>query len=330
MTDRHDLIGIGGSAGAFPAIRELLGNAELSNASVFIVIHRGNDQDRMVELLKASTSQKLCEPKDGEKVVRGSIYLAPSDYHMLVSADHIHLRRGPRENNFRPSIDSLFRSLAVFGSTRSIAIILSGYLDDGAAGSISIQECGGVTIVQDPAEAFAPDMPRAVISALGEPDIVAPVEEIGKGLSKWISAPAGDPIAPSSKVMHELMIAGLEEASMETEEKIGELSPFNCPDCNGVLWEIESEKLLRYRCHTGHAYTANALVEAQNESLEKSLYEALRGQRERAELLRRMAKRDNKNTKRWIERAEEYEEDAELLERALLRRTNPQDSMQRA
>ena len=105
---------------------------------------------------------------------------------------------------------------------------------------------------------------------------------------------------------------------MRNENRLGDLSPFSCPDCNGNLWQIEDGGLTRYRCHTGHAYTAAVLDSLQEEELERRLYEVLRAQRERAELLKRMAEESGPQTREVMrERVRRYEEDAALIERVL-------------
>ncbi|MBW4330814.1 chemotaxis protein CheB [Stakelama sp. CBK3Z-3] len=316
---RHDLIGIGGSAGALPALLSLLQAFDGGNdVTLFVVIHRTDRSNRLCEIIQRATALETCQPDDGDPIRPGHLYLAPTDRHLLVSDGHVHLRRGPRENNFRPSIDPLFRSIAVAGSGRAIGIVLSGYLDDGAAGLRAVMQCGGLGVVQDPLDAISPDMPRAAISAVGEPRLIASAPEIGKALPSLIAEPAGPRVEAPSSMRLELMIAGLEEANMESEESLGELSPYNCPDCNGVLWQIEDGPMLRFRCHTGHAYSGNALLEAQAGTIEQSLYETLRGQRERARLLRQMAERDPMGGERWTDRAADYDRAASLIEGLIL------------
>jgi two-component system chemotaxis response regulator CheB len=117
-----------------------------------------------------------------------------------------------------------------------------------------------------------------------------------------------------------MMIAGLEKARMSSEEKLGDLSPYNCPDCNGVLWRIEDGPLTRFRCHTGHAYTQNALSDRQEEMLERSMYDTLRSLREKAKMLRDLAAKDDINRSRLSKRAADYDDDAEKIEEMILAR----------
>jgi two-component system chemotaxis response regulator CheB len=108
---------------------------------------------------------------------------------------------------------------------------------------------------------------------------------------------------------------------MEHDNRSGPLSPITCPDCHGTMQEIVDGGLVRYRCHTGHAYTLETLGTVQAEAWERALYEAYRAQHERSMVLRRMserARRDGASGAKLLEqRAESYEEGAELLRRLI-------------
>ena len=109
---------------------------------------------------------------------------------------------------------------------------------------------------------------------------------------------------------------------MKNEARLGELSVFTCPECHGPLWEIEDGDMLRYRCHTGHAFTPDAMMEAQSAEADEILWSLLRAHQQRAEFTRRMAERETKRDRSELarhlrERAKEYEADAEVIERIL-------------
>lgn len=320
---RRDLIAIGGSAGAIPALITLLGAFEpQADATVFLVVHRSNESQHLKSIIERVSKLEVCEPDDCEPMRPNCLYIARPDRHMMIGENHIHLRHGPKENNFRPAIDPLFRSLAVFGSTRSVGVVLSGYLDDGAAGARAIVGNGGQVLVHDPADAMSPDMPRAAISAVGEPTAILDPQALGERLSEMVTEEVGPHRKVDGHVKLEMMIAGLEKASMASEEKLGELSPYNCPDCNGVLWEIEDGPLTRYRCHTGHAYTSRALEQRQDEMLERSLFDSLRACRERVNFVKNLAEKDGDRREVWAKKLEVYERDCALLE-ALLKDRSP-------
>ena len=303
---RRDLIGIGGSAGGLPALLDLLDSFEPeAPASLFVVLHRRNEAGHLLDILRRRSPIDVIEPEDGCPIHHGCLHLAPPDTHMLVGDGHVHLRGGPKENNFRPAIDPLFRSLALFGQSRATAVILSGYLDDGAAGCRAVLSTGG----------------RAAISASGEPELIEKAGAIGQALSSLVAHEAGPGQEASDATKLEIMIAGLEKASMSSEDRLGELSPYNCPDCNGVLWRIEDGPLSRFRCHTGHGYTQAALAERQDELLEQSMYDTLRSLREKARMMRDLAAKDDINRQAYLRRAADSDSDAANIERMILQRT---------
>ena len=109
---------------------------------------------------------------------------------------------------------------------------------------------------------------------------------------------------------------------MRVDDRLGKLAPFTCPECHGALWQIEDGSMLRFRCHVGHAYTADAVLSAQGDEIDRTLGHLQRSHAERAALARRMAgmerAEDRHNLADHFEsRACEYEEDAELLMRLM-------------
>lgn len=321
MVERtRDVIVIGGSAGALAPLRAIMRALPKDlPASVYVVVHGpASGRSQIRDILARDAALPVIEPADEDVPKHGQVCVAPSDRHLLLGQAHVHLRRGPSENGFRPAINPLFRSAAVTTSTRAIGVILSGTLDDGASGLRAIKRAGGLAIVQDPEDADYPDMPLAADAAAGGADYRATAAKLGELLVEL----AGQPVPPAREVDEdirlEVLIAGLEEASMTSEFELGRLSPFSCPDCNGNLWQIDDGHLVRYRCHTGHGYTAEVLSELQETVLERRLYEVLRGQRERAALLRQMAERASpRSQEAFTRRADLYEDDAELIERVL-------------
>jgi two-component system chemotaxis response regulator CheB len=111
----RDIVVIGGSAGALGPLRSILHDvASDLPAAVFVVLHRGShSHDSLVELLSLGSSLPVKAAKDGDPIVPGTVCIAPPDEHLVVKADRLKLTRGPRENQWRPAIDVLFRSAAV-------------------------------------------------------------------------------------------------------------------------------------------------------------------------------------------------------------------------
>ena len=164
-------------------------------------------------------------------------------------------------------------------------------------------------------------MPESALAAEPSATALEPAE-----IAEQLVSLAGTPCEPMGEVPWEigleLKITTLEAATMRNEEKLGTLTPFNCPHCNGVLWEIKDGPMLRYRCHTGHAYTMKSLSAAQDDALDFGLFNALRACRGRAELIRRMEQEAGSDLQRahFARRAEKFEADAEELEKIISQR----------
>ena len=263
--------------------------------------------------------------RDGMPIEPATVTFAPSDAHLLLGACHAHLRRGPRENHFRPAVDPLFRSAAVYHGSRALGVVLSGAMDDGAAGARALDRVGARVLVQSPDTALFADMPGAVAALVPGAEALGPRALAGR-LARLVgpdpAVPVPAPVPAPFDVRLELQVSTLENATMATEHRLGSLTPFNCPDCNGVLWRIDDAGLVRFRCHTGHAYTRRALDGVQERALERTLFDTLRAHRGRAELLRTMADdaEDEHRRRLYAERAASYDEDAATLEDLIRRR----------
>lgn len=232
----------------------------------------------------------LCRRRSPRTEIRCSRddYVAPRDYHLLLEEGRIAVVRGPRENRFRPAINPLFRSAAAVYRSRVIGVILTGMLDDGAAGLWAIKRCGGVAIVQSDAD--FDQMPNAALHNV-EVDHVVPLAEIPALLDRLVREPI---FSNNNGEVPELIRTNLEESKMQSlhssPEDNGQLSGFSCPECGGALWE-GNEGQMQYRCHVDHAYSPNVLREAQSVNVEESLWSALRALKESAALDHRLAER---------------------------------------
>jgi two-component system, chemotaxis family, protein-glutamate methylesterase/glutaminase len=322
MQSSGSLIVIGTSAGGVDALKKLA--ASLPHgfpAPIFIVIHVG-EVSYMPEILARAGPLPVVHPDSGARIEPGCIYFAPPGRHMLIHDDHILLRRGPRENLFRPAVDPLFRSAACSFGARTIGAILTGSLSDGVSGLHAVKRCGGVAIVQDPEDALVPDMPSNALDYV-EVDHCVTLAEMGALLVKLVAEPARTMVPIPEEICLEAAIAAHEHSNMDTDNKLGKLSPFTCPECHGPLWEIEDGKLLRYRCHAGHALSAEAMLSAQTTEAESTLERLLRVHQQRAAMAHRVAARDLAegrldSARRMEERARDYDGDAELIKKLLL------------
>jgi two-component system, chemotaxis family, protein-glutamate methylesterase/glutaminase len=315
----HDIIAVGASSGGLDALRALVqGLPKDLPASIFIVMHVGI-RSHLSEILQKLSTLPVVSAESGERFRPGNIYVARPGKHLLIHNGHILLRRGPRENMARPAVDPLFRTAAATCGGRVIGVVLSGALNDGTAGLMAVKRCGGLAVVQDPADASVPCMPQSALRRVPI-DHVARAQDMGALLDRLSREPEGVTPEIPLDIRLEATLAAQEKGSMELEEKLGELSPFTCPECNGTLWEIKDGSILRYRCHVGHAYTAEAVLTARTAEVEKMLEGLVRSHQERAALVRRMAEQErnlqNDRLARMFEdRAKEYEEDAQVVQR---------------
>jgi two-component system chemotaxis response regulator CheB len=200
-----------------------------------------------------------------------------------------------------------------------IGVVLSGALNDGTAGLRAIKRCGGLTVVQEPADASTPAMPQSALRHVAV-DHVAPIGAMAELLGRLARAPAGDSPEVPMDIRLEATLATQELATMDLEEKLGELSPFTCPECHGSLWEINDGSMLRYRCHVGHAFTAETVLSARAVEVDRILETLLRSHQERAALVRRLAQKEREEgrdslAEQFEARALEYEHDAEVVRR---------------
>lgn len=294
MTELKHIVVIGASAGGFNTITKLLGALPANMpAAIFIVMHlsRASSTEVIINHFEKHTPYPCRIPHINEPIKAGTIYLAPADFHMLIKPGIVSLTKGPHENRWRPSIDVLFRSAAAAYNSRAIGVVLSGMLDDGTSGMSAIKRCGGTCIVQEPLEADYQDMPQNVINHV-EVDYRVPVTDIGYILDDIFSKDAKPDHEVPDDVKLEAQITERMTSSIDDLKKIGVHSNYTCPDCGGGLWEINNEPQPRYRCHTGHVYTAKLLLEKQTEELEETLWVSIRMMEERRNLLVNLARHE--------------------------------------
>jgi two-component system chemotaxis response regulator CheB len=236
---------------------------------------------------------RAVQPRDGEPIEQGKIYVAANDHHLLIERGKVVVKRGPKENRFRPSIDALFRSAAYVYGPRVIGIVLSGLLNDGTSGLWTIKRFGGTAIIQEPEDAEFPQMPENVLEYV-EVDHTIRASEMGALLEKLVGKPAAKKFKLSKKEMKllemEVIIATSDNAFEMGIIEMGELTPFTCPECHGSLVQLVQGKLIRFRCHTGHAFTASSLLAEVTQSVEEMLWQGMRGMEEVSMLLRNIEK----------------------------------------
>jgi two-component system chemotaxis response regulator CheB len=293
--DQRDVIVVGASAGGVQALQALVSQLppELP-ASILVVLHLMSTGTSVLgDILDRAGPLPATQARDGERLERGHVYIAPPDFHMLLRGPSIHLSAGPRENGHRPAIDPLFRSAARAYGRRVIGVILTGALDDGTDGLGLIGRHGGATVVQDPDDAAYEEMPRSAIRYV-DPDRVVPVAQIGEVLGELVDAPL-DRSPPPRVDDPGAQPVDLVEVEFGREDPAGEATLLTCPDCGGVMLERDDGGFIRFACQVGHAYSPESLDEQQGDALEHALWNAIRTLDERADLLRRMARRADRS-----------------------------------
>ncbi len=292
------LIVIGASAGGIPALTQLVAQLPRSlPAAVLVVQHLAPDSrgDFIVERLSSNTGLRCQVATDQAALEAGTLYLAPPDRHLLAKEDRVLVTKGPRENHYRPAVDALFRSAAVAYGPNVVGVVLTGMLHDGTAGLDFVKRCGGVAVVQDPTDAEFSSMPQSALSAV-DIDHVVPLAQMGELLLHLVRQPhavlPGHAFIPPDLKL-EATIAERHMGSVEQVSQLGHQIPLTCPDCGGSLWEVEHGNVQRFRCHTGHAFTADALAECSRQALEETLWVALRMMEERKILLTSIASHED-------------------------------------
>jgi two-component system chemotaxis response regulator CheB len=288
------------------------------------VMHTAPDSPAVLaDILNRSGGLPAANARSRERIRPGRIYVAPPDYHLLVEPGVVLVTHGPKENRFRPAIDPLFRSAAQTYGPRVVGVILTGGLDDGTSGLWAIKRLGGTAIVQDPREAFMPSMPQSAMDQV-DVDHCLPVAEIAPLLARLASAPAAEEGAYEvpEELNIEVGIAKEDKGLDKGIQKLGTPSIFTCPDCHGTLLQLKEGGRSRFRCHTGHAFSADSLLAHLTESVENSLWTTIRSIDESVMLMRHIAEHVRESggataSERFLKKAKEAERRSDLVRRAV-------------
>lgn len=315
MLPRHIIV-IGASAGGVEAVTKLARDLPANiRAAIFVTIHFPPDSiSALGRILRRTGPLNAVHASDGQLIEEGNIYIAPPDHHLLLFRDRMRLYRGPRENGNRPAVDPMFRSAALAYGPRVIGVVLSGNLDDGTSGLLAIERRGGIAVVQDPEEAMFPSMPQSAIDHV-KVDHVVKLDRMASLLTELAErAPEAEDVVSSDETRKEVEFTEMSMARMEhAENHPGVLAPFGCPDCGGTLWELREGNLVRFRCRVGHAWTSEALLASQSETLDAALWTALRALEESASLSQQLAERARKRSNTRL--AERMADNATLARR---------------
>lgn len=288
--DTRNIIVIGASAGGFAVLRQLVADLPPNlPAALFVVWHMPPDgQGLLSQVLGRAHTLPAADAVDGEAIVLGRIYVAPPDHHLLVEPGRVRVTKGPKEHRFRPAVDPLFRSAAIAYGSRVVGVVLSGALDDGTAGLQAIKRHGGTAVVQDLLDAEVPSMPHSAMRAVAVNYVVraADLAALLVRLSQEpVAAPPEVAMDDDDKTRIEIRIAAAENALHAGVMQLGSPTPYTCPDCHGVLLALHDGEQVRFRCHTGHAFSADSLLAALTATTEDHLWNALRSLDENVLLL---------------------------------------------
>ena len=270
------LVVVGGSAGGLTAAERFVGalDADLP-AAVAVVLHQSPGADDYVaRRLGRATDLGVCMAEDEMPLAPGRVVVAPAGRHLRFDDGVVRVAFGPRVNRARPAIDVALRSAAAVHGERVVGVLLSGLLDDGAAGLDAVRRVGGTVLVQDPDDALHGDMPSNALAYV-RPDVVAPADALADALAAALAELPDAPGTVPDDVLTEARIDALATGDIALTERIGTQVPLSCPDCAGPVWEIGADGPERYRCHVGHAFSARSMLRSQEETVEESLWVCL-------------------------------------------------------
>jgi two-component system chemotaxis response regulator CheB len=319
MEPRH-LVVIGASAGGLETLRELVAGVPRDfPAAIVIVVHTSPDAPGLLHGILARSGPLSASSPSGEaRLQAGHIYVAPPDLHLVIEPGRVRATKGPRENRFRPAIDPLFRSAAQVYGPNAIGVVLTGNLDDGTAGLWTVKQLGGIAIVQDPEDALFPAMPENALANV-QVDYVVPLKDIAPLLVKLTTMPVRAlPLEVPEALEVEVKIAKQEDPLAAGIRGLGEASTFACPECHGVLLQMKEGNRIRFRCHTGHAYSPESLISEIRAQIEVQLWKAIRAMQEGHLLICKVAEHHERvhapgDTRQLRERADTLQRQADTM-----------------
>jgi two-component system, chemotaxis family, protein-glutamate methylesterase/glutaminase len=288
----RDLVVVGASAGGLQALGVILGGLPSTlPAAVVVVVHTRSTTGVLPRVLARRSILPVEAALDGAVLRPGTVYVAPADRHVTVTANGLRVVRGPRENGFRPAIDPLFRTAARVRGAGVLGVILSGALDDGSFGLRTIVARGGAAIVQDPDEAEVPSMPLAALRQT-HVDAVLPAAQIAGAIARLCEAPARQEITTMASLDQPEPQRPSDDTQVADMQALnGPPTPITCPACGGALWETHDAGTVRYACHVGHQYAPDSLLAEHGEAVEQALWSAVRVLEQHSELRQRMSAR---------------------------------------
>ncbi|WP_433299224.1 chemotaxis protein CheB [Actinoplanes sp. CA-030573] len=310
---RRDVVVIGGSAGSHRPLAQTLAQlpADLP-ATVLVALHVApGARAGLADSLASSCALPVRAAVDDTRLEPGCVHVAVPDRHLIVDeGDVMRLSGAPRQNRVRPAVDALFRSAARWCGPRVIGMVLSGSLDDGAAGLAAIAAAGGIALVQDPAEARFPSMPEAALRVV--PDAVtASAVDLGDSIAETAGKPVTAEIRPPDPLIWETdMIA---YGASSTPDR-GQPVALGCPECTGGMYLVRTGLAAHYVCHIGHSYSPQSLLAIRDDRIEEAIWTAVSALQEKAMVIEELVRQST--TANDAAAAQGYRAEAERANRA--------------
>jgi two-component system chemotaxis response regulator CheB len=275
---------IGASAGGIEALQTVVSALPAGlSAAVLVVVHLHPSADSALpKILSRSGPLPARHPRTGQLLAEGEILVAPPDRHLLVRDSRVLVSPGPRQNGQRPAVDVLFRSAALAHGPGVVAVVLSGAVDDGTAGAAAVAAQDGAVLVQEPAEARVSSMPRAALAAVRRARAV-PTALLGAAIADLVGRPPGAVAGPPDEEKVDMA------AGPTSTTGLGVPAALGCPECQGGMYESAPDGTVTYACHVGHAWSAQSLLDAEQQAVEGAIYNAASKLMEMATVHRRLA-----------------------------------------
>jgi two-component system, chemotaxis family, protein-glutamate methylesterase/glutaminase len=294
-TDHPSVVAVGGSAGSVQPLVEIVrGLAGDLAAAVLVTIHIG-EQSRLPQILSRSGPLAATHVQDREVLEPGRIYIAPPGRHLIARDGLALLSPSPQLNRHPPAVDVMFASVAEWAAGRTVAVVLSGALNDGAVGAAIVAQAGGQVLVQDPAEAEFASMPRSALAAAPGARAVR-VRQLAQQIRDSVEvgrSPRSDSAVSEARTGAEMEIVETGDHPGDLRKDESPLSRLTCPDCGGGLAQVDLPRISYFRCDLGHLFAPHALAAAQADASEKTLWSAVAALEKQAAVLQRLASRRN-------------------------------------
>ena len=293
-TDHPSVLAVGGSAGSVQPLIEIVRGLPGDLAAVVLVTIHIGEQSRLPQILSRSGPLQATHVRDREVLEHGRIYIAPPGRHLIARDGLARLSPGPQVNRHPPAVDVMFASVAEWAAGRTVAVVLSGALDDGAVGAAIVAQAGGQVLVQDPAEAEFDSMPRSALAAAPGARAV-PVRQLAQQIRDSVEVGRSlrsDPALYEARMGAEMEMVETGDPGYLREDE-SRLTGLTCPECGGGLAQVDLPQISYFRCDLGHIFAPQALAAAQADASEKTLWSAIAALEKQAALLQRLASRRN-------------------------------------